>query len=128
MKDALKLIEKWEQKKKVKPPSTAEEFAPVFAQILSALAEIASKELPIPSVTIEQPDVKVELENPIQVNVPETKTQTPIVNIDSKDYTKAFTALKTSVDALTVAVNNRSNKWEVIRDNRGFIKTVEAVD
>ena len=128
MKDALTLMQEYKKKKEVKPVSVAQEFAPILSQLLSALAEIVNKDIPAPLVEFTAPEVKVELENPIQVNVPKQPEQkTPIVNIHDYDYTKMFSALKESVDKLTVAVESRPTAWDVERNSQGFIQTVKAV-
>ena len=129
MNEALKLIQKWEQSKQVKQPSIAEEFAPVFSEILLALAQIVSKEIPAPIVEVKSPEVKVELENPIEVIVPkQPKQEPPIVNIDSYDYSKMIIALKVSVDKLTEAVESRPKRWQAIRNGQGFIDYIDGVD
>ena len=128
MKDALKLMQEYKKKQEVKPVSVAQEFAPILSQLLSALAEIVNKDIPAPLVEFTAPEVKVELENPIQVNVPKQPEQkTPIVNIHDYDYTKMFSALKESVDRLTIAVASRPTAWDVERNSQGFIQTVKAV-
>ena len=128
MKEALKLIAEHKKRKAVKPVSISQELAPVFSDILVALAQIVSKELPAPLVEVAQPDVKIEVDNPITVNVPSVKdVKPPIVNIKDYDYTKLFITLKESVDKLTEAVENRPTEWGVERNSQGFIQTVKAV-
>ena len=128
MKDALTLMQEYKKKQEVKPVSVAQEFAPILSQLLSALAEIVNKDIPAPLIEVASPEVKVELENPIQVNVPKQAEQkTPIVNIKDYDYTKMFSALKESVDKLTVAVASRPTEWGVERNSQGFIQSVKAV-
>ena len=129
MKDALTLMQEYKKKQEVKPVSVAQEFAPILSQLLSALAEIVNKDIPAPLVEFTAPEVKVELENPIQVNVPKQPEQkAPIVNIANYDYTKMFSALKESVDSLTVAVASRPTRWKAVRNGQGFIDYVDGVE
>ena len=128
MKDALTLMQEYKKRKEVKPPTPAQEFAPIFSQLLSALAEIANKEIPAPLIEVQQPEVKVELENPIEVIVPKQAEQkAPIVNIDNYDYTSLFIELKRSVDKLTKAVEERPGRWKAVRNNQGFIDYIDGV-
>ena len=128
MKEALKLIAEHKKRQEVKPVSVAQELAPVFSDILLALAQIVSKELPAPLVEVAQPDVKIEVDNPITVNVPKVKDiKPPVINIDHQDYTKVFTSLQASVDKLTEAVENRPTEYEVERNQHGFISKVKGV-
>ena len=119
MKEAIKLIEDWKKSKEAKPPSVSEELSPIFNQLLSALQEIAKKEIPTPNVNIEQPDVKVELANPIEVNVPKQEQKAPIINV---------AAPKVNIPKIEIPAQETAKEWdfEIYRDSRGLINNIKA--
>ena len=128
MLEAERLLKLYKEKKEAKPVSLAEEFAPIFANILTALGQIASKEIPAPLVTIEQPDVQVSVEAPKIVNdVQLPEASVPVVNVENYDYTSILIELKRAVDKLTEVVENRPKTWEVERNSRGFIQKVNGI-
>ena len=127
--EAEKLLKLYKEKQN-KQSSIAEEFAPVFAKILQALADISSKELPVPIIEVAQPNVMVDapqIKN--EVNVPEIKIpkiSTPEVIIKENDYSAAFIALTDAVNNLSNILKQRPTSWKVERDNRGFIQKVNG--
>ena len=127
--EAEKLLKLYKEKQN-KQSSIAEEFAPVFAKILQALADISSKELPVPIIEVAQPNVMVDapqIKN--EVNVPEIKIpkiSIPEVIIKENDYSAAFIALTDAVNNLSNILKQRPTSWKVERDNRGFIQKVNG--
>ena len=128
MKDAFQLIEDYQKKKNAKP-SIAQEFAPILSDLFTALAQIASKELPQPAVTVNQPDIQVSVDAPKipEIKIPTINLPKPVVNNESYDYTSLLIELKRSVDKLAQIVDYRPQVWEVERNNRGFIEKVKGV-
>ena len=126
--NAVELLERYNKKKNAKPPSAAQEIAPILYDLFAALNQIASKELPTPLVEVAQPDVKVSVEAPVVKNDIKVPELNPTINVDNYDYTKIFAELKSSVDKLTAALENRPTSFKVMRDNRGLIEQVDGIN
>ena len=129
MTEAQILLSLYKAKKVAKPVPISQEFAPLFAQLAGLLDRIANKEIPAPLIEVAQPDVKVTVDAPkIDFSVPEIKLPAPIINNENYDYTSLFIELKRAVDKLTKTLEERPKKWEVQRNNQGFISTVEGIE
>ena len=85
---------------------------------------VVNVEAPVIKQEVLPAEVKVDLKNPINVEIPELKQ--PEIYINAQDYTKLLTSLKESVDKLVSIMDSRPKEWEVIRDNRGFIQKVKG--
>ena len=79
-----------------------------------------------PTVNVTVPEIKI----PKQIIPKQQKIPAPIVNVEGVDNTKELQAMTDSVNQLkeTIVQRPKTEKWEVIRDNRGFAKYLEAVD
>ena len=119
MKESIALIEKYNKSKEVKPPAIAEELSPFFQQLLLALEKSIAKEFPVPQITVEQPDVKVELANPIEVNVPKQEQKAPIITVE---------APKVNIPKIEIPAQETAKEWdfEIYRDSRGLINNIKA--
>jgi hypothetical protein len=129
MQEALQLIKEYKKSKEVQEPNFVEQLDPALQKLFALLNEIAAKETPVPVIKneIAPSEVKVELANPIEVFVPETKF--PDIKFPkSSDYTNFLSELKKSVDKLEATLSGRPKAWSVVRNKNGFIEEVVAKD
>ncbi|MCP3681613.1 MAG: hypothetical protein GY861_02890 [bacterium] len=90
-------------------------------ELLKRFANILSQEPP--NVTVNVPEIKVP-----EIKIPEQKA--PVVNVDAADTRKELNAVRGAVDKLesTISARPQKTKWKVVRDKKGFIDQIEAVE
>ena len=124
---AYQLLEQYKNPKPVKKEDPQlKALLPVFEQIIAALQVMAGKDgtpqvnISPQEIVVAAPEVNVELRQ---------QDPTPVENIiNMNDYSDLILNLTNAVNEMTQAIKDRPTKFKAVRDNRGFIETVEGVN